>query len=101
MKRTYYTLFIRDSETGDWSPQFGDYDLQTVRDEKQDYRDNGVKARDCKIIESKPDQVVIDRITDHLNRFETGSKGYTNAEHHKGARLTESELDKLIRGLSK
>lgn len=46
--RTYYTLLQRVDDN--WSPQFGDYDLETVESERDDYRDHDIKAKDLKIV---------------------------------------------------
>lgn len=63
MARTYYTLITRDwdneaGEMGPWSPQFGDYDRETVQDEREEYL-NEYSSRDVKIIMSKDDQASI------------------------------------------
>jgi hypothetical protein len=55
---TYYTLAVR--EDGVWGAQFGDYDRETVVDEKIDYHDHGYSARDLKIIRTGDNQVDID-----------------------------------------
>lgn len=47
-RKTYYSLLQR--EDGKWSPQFGDYDRETVESERDDYRDHFVKAKDLKIV---------------------------------------------------
>lgn len=46
--RPYFTLAVRID--GRWSPEFGDFDRETVEAERQDYRDHDHKARDLKII---------------------------------------------------
>jgi hypothetical protein len=55
---TYYTLAVR--EDGVWGPQFGDYDRETVVDEKIDYQDHGYSVRDLKIIRTGDTQADID-----------------------------------------
>ena len=55
---TYYTLAIR--EGGIWGAQFGDYDRDTVVDEKIEYQDHGYLARDLKIIRTGNNQADID-----------------------------------------
>lgn len=54
---TYYTLAVR--EDGVWGPQFGDYDRETVVDEKINYQDHGYSARDLKIIRTADTQAAI------------------------------------------
>lgn len=34
----YYTLCVRDGYPARFSPQFGDYDLETVKAERDDYK---------------------------------------------------------------
>nr|WP_250808785.1 hypothetical protein [Neorhizobium tomejilense] len=64
--RRYYTLLQRVDDH--WSPQFGDYDLETVKSERDDYRDHDVRARDLKIVET-PDAswAAIEAILNKLN----------------------------------
>lgn len=67
MARTYYTLCTRDN--GVWSPQFGDYDRDTVTDEADDlYYGREYKRRDLKVIATKPDQASINAAVAKLNR---------------------------------
>lgn len=71
MTGTYFVLIARDDNDGrlsDWGIQFGDYDLQTVRAELEDYADTGAfKARNMKIIATRDDQAEIDRRVGILN----------------------------------
>ncbi len=46
--RKYHVLLVR--EDGNWTIDFGDYDLSTVREERQDKRDHEVKAKDLHIL---------------------------------------------------
>lgn len=41
----YYTLAIWNEFGRSWSPEFGDYDYQTVKSERDDYKDHGMKAK--------------------------------------------------------
>ena len=50
--RTYYTLVERDAPGKPWSPQFGDYDRETVEAERSEYRDKDIRAGNLKIISS-------------------------------------------------
>lgn len=65
MPRPYYSLLTR--EDGQWAPQFGDYDLDTVKAERDDYRDHGHKAKDLKIITTTDEQADIKRAVFELN----------------------------------
>ena len=47
----YYQLCIRINDA--WSPEFGDFDLECVKDERQDYADSDYKAKDLVIITCK------------------------------------------------
>ncbi len=69
---SYYTLFQREQEdsrrAGQWLPQFGDFSRTTVQEELADYRSNGVKAGNLKIIATATSATVdIRRATDRLN----------------------------------
>jgi len=49
MARKYHVLMVR--QDGHWNgPEFGDYDKSVVKDELQDHRDHGVKAKDLHIL---------------------------------------------------
>ena len=48
----YYTLIVREAD-GTVGPQFGDFDRQCVEDERQEYRDQGYKAKDLAILITK------------------------------------------------
>jgi hypothetical protein len=48
-KRNYYTLAIMEDD-GKWYPQFGDYDLQCVKDERAEFKKNGVPFINMKIV---------------------------------------------------
>lgn len=57
-QRTYYTLAQRID--GKWTPQFGDYDRETVAAEIADYADNGTaKRKDMRIVASGDKQADI------------------------------------------
>lgn len=62
---TYYTLAVR--ENGTWGAQFGDYDRETVAEEKIDYADHGYLARDLKIIRTGDNQTDIDAAIAAMN----------------------------------
>lgn len=51
MARRYHTLIARVESLGcPWGPEFGDYNLQTVKDERAEYRKMGYKASELRII---------------------------------------------------
>lgn len=59
--RIYWTLLVK--ENGTWTPQFGDYDRNVVRDERFDsYADD-----DCMMIGTSPEQSAIDLYVYNLN----------------------------------
>lgn len=62
--RTYYTIATLDKASGTWHPQFGDYDLETVQDELEEYKGKGERA---KIVRSADDQVSINNVVAALN----------------------------------
>lgn len=65
--RTYFTLAIR--ADGVWSPQFGDYDRETVEQEARDMRDSdsALRSKDCKVISSGDSQDAINAAIAKLN----------------------------------
>lgn len=66
--RPYYSLLTRDGSPGClWAIEFGDYDLDTVKDERDDYRDRGWKASELKIITTTDEQADINRAVFELN----------------------------------
>ncbi|UGY13756.1 hypothetical protein HAP48_0035070 [Bradyrhizobium septentrionale] len=62
-RKTYFSLIAREPD-GEWSPQFGDYDRETVDAEKRDYIDHigttWPKGTEFKIITSNDTQASID-----------------------------------------
>lgn len=58
----YYTLAVWSPLNQMWSPEFGDYDYQTVKTERDDYREHGVKAKHLVIFHTPYDagQAAID-----------------------------------------
>lgn len=51
----YHTLAIQDGTPTNepWGIAFGDYDLDTVKAERDDFRDHGWKARELRIITTR------------------------------------------------
>lgn len=45
--KTYYTMFVRWEEGDPWTPEFGDYELETVR---QELFDSYTECRETKIV---------------------------------------------------
>lgn len=67
--RKYFSLLSIDGTPGcKWAIEFGDYDLQTVEDERDDYRDRGWKAKELKIITTGDTQAAIDAAVAELNK---------------------------------
>lgn len=72
MARKYYTLVEKDYDS-QWTIQFGDYDRETVEQERDDIwesmieRFHGSKARTFKIVSSADDQHSIDSAVAVLN----------------------------------
>jgi hypothetical protein len=64
--RTYFTLIARDDSPGcPWSIEFGDYVKSVVRDEAEEYRDQGLKT---KIIETGETQREINEAVAAINK---------------------------------
>lgn len=63
--RTYYTLATLDKASGLYHPQFGDYDLETVQDEREEYKEKGERT---KIVRSADDQASVNAAVALLNR---------------------------------
>jgi hypothetical protein len=59
--RNYYTLLVKRDNL--WSPQFGDYDKEVVKDEEYDCYD----TEKTRIICTKDDQVSIDAAVKVIN----------------------------------
>jgi len=70
MPKRYFTLIAREPD-GQWSPQFGDYDRETVNTEKADYVDHigttWPKGTQFKVIASGDDQTSINAAIAALN----------------------------------
>jgi hypothetical protein len=54
----YYALYTRDAVSVAFAMQFGDYDRDTVIDERQDYLDHGHKASNIRIVRYAADAAV-------------------------------------------
>jgi hypothetical protein len=68
--RTYYTLVAHEGDhiaDNPWGIAFGDYDLETVKAERDEYRDKGWKAKELKIITTTDQQTDIDAAVRSLN----------------------------------
>ena len=70
MPKRYFTLLAREPD-GKWTPQFGDYDRETVSAEQADYIDHigttWPKGTKFKIITSNDTQASIDAAITALN----------------------------------
>jgi hypothetical protein len=72
--RPYYTLVVHEGDhiaDNPWGIAFGDYDLDTVEAERDEYRDKGWKAKELKIITTTDKQADIDAAVHELNEAET------------------------------
>lgn len=69
MATKYYSLLTREVIPSGhvWAIAFGDYDRETVEFEREDYRDNGHKAKDLKIITTDDSHAAIRAAVDKLN----------------------------------
>lgn len=66
--RSYYTLLVRESERDPWAIHFGDYDRDTVEDERYIERHAGdYAAINIRIITTGDTQAEIDAEVDRLN----------------------------------
>lgn len=66
MARKYFTLLVRDGAGRPWGIHFGDFDRETVEDERRDGRDY-YAARDMKIITTGSRQAAINAAVTRLN----------------------------------
>lgn len=67
----YYTLLTRVPD-GKWAPQFGDYDQQTVKDERDDTREDWPKGTSFQIVKTKTArQSEIDALINSMNDVTT------------------------------
>ena len=66
---TYYTLAVKDADTGQWGAQFGDYDRDTVKDERADMADGYDRIPKCRmrILTTSEQQSDIDAAIAALN----------------------------------
>ena len=54
----YYTLLVQWEQGGPWSPEFGDYDIDSVISEQFDYMDTyGLRKRQTVILKCKDDSM--------------------------------------------
>lgn len=53
MTSKYYTLLCRYEIDGLWHVEFGDFDKESVEFERETLRDDGVQAKNLKIITTK------------------------------------------------
>ncbi len=67
MARKYHTLLSREGFGFPWRIEFGDFDRETVDSERQEYRDNGAKAANLKVITTGARQGDIDSAVSLLN----------------------------------
>lgn len=72
--RPYYVLAV--NEEGQWIMGFGDYDRRTVRDEMQDYRDQGIRRKDMRVLTTADDQDSVQAAVDALNNPAPQGEGF-------------------------
>lgn len=65
--KAYYSLLVRFNESEFWSVQFGDYDRETVEDERDDMQHGSEPVYAFKIIKTKPDQASIKAKVESIN----------------------------------
>lgn len=65
----YFTLFVYEQEHQKWFNYFGDYDKQTVIDERDDLNQgyDGILKQHMTIVQTRDDQTAIDWALDKLN----------------------------------
>lgn len=73
--KTYYTLAIQWDRGERYSPEFGDYDLECVNDEREDILYSyGLKGSQIKVIKTDGHQSSIDKAIHNLNQALKGIK---------------------------
>jgi hypothetical protein len=65
--KKYHTLIARDGSGERWGIEFGSFVRSEVEFERQDYRDQGRKASDLKIVTCDAGQAAIDAIVAAMN----------------------------------
>lgn len=66
--RTYYTLAVQWEKGSRYTPEFGDYDLECVQDERDDMLYSyDLKGRQIKVIKTDDSQSSIDSAISKLN----------------------------------
>ena len=66
-KFKYHTILTRENDAAPWCPQFGDRDLQVVRDEMRDSFASEYAARNRRIITTDGTQKAINEAVAALN----------------------------------
>jgi hypothetical protein len=73
--RTYYTLAVQWEKGDRYSPEFGDYDLEVVNDEREDIAYSyDLKSKQIKVIKTDGSQSSIDQAIAKLNSSLKGLK---------------------------
>lgn len=74
--KTYYTLAIQWEKGDRYSPEFGDFDLETVNDERDDLLNSwyDLKPKQIKVIKTDCAQASIDQAIEKLNATLKGIK---------------------------
>ena len=66
-RRAYFTLLSKGPDDDRWSIEFGDYDRNTVRDERDDMKDGHYCDHRFRIIETGDTQAELDAAVALLN----------------------------------
>ena len=73
--RTYYTLAVQWEKGDRYTPEFGDFDIECVQDEREDMLYSyDLKGKQIKIIKTDADQSAIDQAISKLNATLKGIK---------------------------
>lgn len=74
--RTYYTLAVQWEKGDRYCPEFGDYDLECVNDEREDMLNSyyDLKPKQIKVIKTQDTQASIEEAIHNLNQALKGIK---------------------------
>lgn len=73
--RTYYTLAVQWEKGDRYTPEFGDYDLECVQDEREDMMYSyDLKPKQVKVIKTDDSQSSIEQAIHNLNNALKGIK---------------------------
>lgn len=104
MKNQYYTLLIQNPDTNVWAVEFGDFDRETVEEERDiTWREGeGYKLYNTKIIKTGEDQKEINAKVDELNKpYQETVESWENknfAEYLKTKGYGQTEISNIANG---